>query len=115
MATVVTCTCRIKEKTAMKQQIVSQEEVSPELGARGLINDSRDVWPVCGAGIGLIGGVLAPLLGALFTFVSWFEGNSGFGPSLHRLGTISFLLTIPLLIFGGYCLDVLEKRGWKFR
>src|SRR5262245_30881175 len=98
----------------MKQLAQNQEGASQEPGAKDLISNSRDVWPVCGAGIGLVGCVISPLLGALLTAVSWIEGNRGYGPLLHKVGTVLFLLTIPLLIFGGYCLDVLEKRGYKF-
>ena len=97
----------------MEELNMSDEEVMVEREPRDLISDSRDVWPACGAGIGLIGGVVAPFFGVLLTVVSWLEGSSGYAPRLHKLGTISFLLAIPLLIFGGYCLDVLEKRGWK--
>ena len=97
----------------MKQLIANQEDFLLERHPQGLISDSRDVWPVCGAVIGLIVGLLAPLLGAFLTVVAWLEGSSGSGPLLHKLGTASFLLTIPLLFFGAYCLDVLEKRGWK--
>lgn len=97
----------------MNQLIANQEDVLQEHETKGLISDTRDVWPVCGAGIGLVGCVLTPLLGAVLTVVAWIEGNNGYGQLLHKLGTVFFLLAIPLLIFGGYCLDVLEKRGWK--
>ncbi len=75
--------------------------------------DHRYVWAVCGAGIGLIGGVLAPFFGAVFTIISWLEGSGLHAPTFQQAGTICFFLTIPLLIFGGVCLDALEKRGWK--
>src|SRR5262245_41859775 len=98
----------------MKLLTPNQEGALHEPEVKDLISNSRDVWPVCGAGIGLIGCALTPLLGALLTLVAWIKGNSGAGPFLHKVGTVLFLLTIPLLIFGGYCLDVLEKRGYKF-
>ncbi|HEV2665882.1 MAG TPA: hypothetical protein VG324_13275 [Blastocatellia bacterium] len=62
-----------------------------------------------GAAFGLMGGVLAALFGALFTVVSWFGANEGARHSLSTLGTTLLFLTIPLLIFGGYCLDWMEK------
>jgi hypothetical protein len=98
----------------MEQLNANQEDVLRERKAGTLISDSRDVWPVCGAGIGLVGCVLAPLIGVLLAVIARMEGNGGHGPLLSKLSTVLFLLTIPLLIFGGYCLDVLEKRGWKF-
>jgi hypothetical protein len=97
----------------MEQLSANLEDVLHEREARALISHSRDVWPVCGVGIGLVGGVLAPLLGALLTAAAWMEGNGGYGLLLHKLGTFSFWLTIPLLSFGSHCMDVLEKRGWK--
>jgi hypothetical protein len=75
--------------------------------------DHGYVWPVCGAGIGLIGGVLAPIAGAATTIFCWFDGAASTTPMLHKIATICFYLTVPLLIFGGCCLDALEKRGWK--
>lgn|SRR5262245_2816922 len=98
----------------MNQLMANLDDFMQEHEARDLISDSCDVWPICGAGIGLIGGVVAPLLGVLLTLASWLGGHIGSSPLLHKLGTICFFLTVPLFIFGAYCLDVLEKRGWKF-
>jgi hypothetical protein len=98
----------------MRQHIANQTDFPLEREVQVLINDSRDVLPVCGAGIGLIGGTLAPALGAVLAVAAWVTGDSLYGPLLHKLSTVLFYWAIPLLIFGGHCLDVLEKRGWKF-
>ncbi len=75
--------------------------------------NARQVWPLYGALIGLIGGALAPLFGSLFIAISWLIDNNSSGFSLHGLGSILLLSTIPLLIFGASCLDLFESRGRK--
>src|SRR5262245_28122224 len=62
-----------------------------------------------GAMVGLMGVVLSALFGSLFTLVSWFSANEDARRSLSTLGTTLLFLTIPLLLLGGYCLDLLEK------
>ncbi len=62
-----------------------------------------------GAVAGLIGGVLAGLFGSLFTASSWFVANENARQWLSTMGTALLFLTIPLIIFGGYCLDWMEN------
>jgi hypothetical protein len=62
-----------------------------------------------GALIGLAGGIFSGLFGAAFTAASWFVANEGTHRWLSTIGTALLFLTIPLLIFGGYCLDWMEK------
>jgi len=62
-----------------------------------------------GALAGLAGGVFSGVLGAAFTAVSWFVAIEGTRRWLSTIGTVLLFLTIPLLIFGGYCLDWMEK------
>jgi hypothetical protein len=58
------------------------------------------------------GGVLAPLIGSLFTVISWLTGSIWHGIPVQRIGTIFLVLTIPLLLFGAHCLDLFERsRG----
>lgn len=97
----------------MKELIQVQRSVNTGWRTPAAGREHRYVWAVCGVGLGFIGGILAPILGAVFTGVSWFEANSPVGPTFHTAGTVCFFLTIPLLVFGGCCLDALEKRGWK--
>jgi len=63
-----------------------------------------------GAAVGLVGGVSAALLGGLFTAAGWFVGNEGSRQWFSVLGTTLLFLTIPLLIFAGYCMDWKEKN-----
>jgi hypothetical protein len=67
-------------------------------------------WKGCGAVCGLSGGIIACLFGSLLTVSTWFTGAAGYGSRLHTLGTILLSLTIPLLICGAHCLDLMEKQ-----
>jgi len=52
---------------------------------------------------------MAPLLGLPLTALSWFINDwHGFHPG--RDGEVLLFLTIPLLIFGAHCLDLLDKE-----
>ena len=62
-----------------------------------------------GAAFGLVGGVSAALLGGLFTATGWFIANEVPRHWFSMMGTTLLCLTIPLLIFGGYCMDLMEK------
>jgi hypothetical protein len=65
--------------------------------------------PLVGAVVGLAGGFFAATSGAVFTVASWFVANEGVRQWLSTTGTILFFLTIPLIIFGGYCMDWIDK------
>jgi hypothetical protein len=67
-----------------------------------------------GAGLGLVGGGVAPVVGALLLAVAWARGGvQTNGLSLHGAGSVLLLSTIPLLLLGGHCLDLLEERTGK--
>lgn len=66
-------------------------------------------WRSVGAIIGLSGGVVSALIGCVLTVLSWFASATT-GAYVRTTGTISFVLMIPLLIFGAHCLDLTEKR-----
>lgn len=63
-----------------------------------------------GAVLGLGGGLIAPILGSIITVISWFVDPAWHGISLHGSGTTLFALTLPLLILGAHCLDLLDKE-----
>jgi len=64
---------------------------------------------VMGALAGLVGGGVAGLFGAALTAASWFVVNDGARHLFSTAGAVLLFLTIPLMIFGGYCLDWMEK------
>src|SRR5215471_7867419 len=61
----------------------------------------------CGACLGLLGGIVAPLFGSALTAFSWLFGD-WHGLHEQRVGTVLLFLTIPLLIFGAHCLDLID-------
>jgi hypothetical protein len=67
-------------------------------------------WQAAGAVFGLAGGIVAAILGTLLSASAWVLGDASNGLSLHGVGSILLLSTIPLLIVGAHCLDLLQKR-----
>lgn len=64
---------------------------------------------------GLGGGILAAAVGALLSAVAWALGDEGGGLSLRGAGSILLLSTIPLLILGAHCLDLLDGKMERSR
>jgi hypothetical protein len=67
-------------------------------------------WEAAGAVCCFTGGIGAALLGSVLTAASWILGAQ-LHPWLHGLGTVLLIVTIPLLIFAGYCLDWEDRRS----
>jgi hypothetical protein len=67
-------------------------------------------WKSAGAVCGLCLGIISPLVGSALTAMSWVIGPHWHGFSIQRYGTVLFFLTIPLLIFGAHCLDLLDRE-----
>ena len=70
-------------------------------------------WKSAGGVFALCGGIIAPIVGSILTAIAWFTGPVWHGLSLHRYGTVLLLLTIPLLLFGAHCLDLVDKEANK--
>jgi hypothetical protein len=68
-------------------------------------------WQAVVALSGCGGGILAAAFGSLLSAVAWARGDDAGGLSLHGLGSILLLSTIPLLILGAHCLDLLDRRA----
>jgi hypothetical protein len=66
-------------------------------------------WEAFAAAASFVGGILATLFGVLLTVITWILGV-GLHPWLRWVSTALFVLTIPLLIFAGYCLDWMERK-----
>lgn len=66
-------------------------------------------WEAIAADLSFVGGILAALLGSLLTASTWILGGE-LHPRLRAVGTTLLVLTIPLLIFAGYCLDWMERK-----
>src|SRR5262245_30607613 len=68
-------------------------------------------WKTGGAVLGLGGGIAAPLLGSILTAAAWFTGPIWHGVSVQRDGLVLLFLTIPLLVLGAHCLDLLDRQA----
>ncbi|HEV7746460.1 MAG TPA: hypothetical protein VGO56_15795 [Pyrinomonadaceae bacterium] len=68
-------------------------------------------WRSSGAVCGLCFGILSPLAGSLLTAIVWFTGSHWHSGFIQRCGTLLLFLTIPLLIFGAHCLDLIDKEN----
>ena len=69
-------------------------------------------WEATGAICCFAGGIGAALLGSVLTAITWILGAQ-LHPWLHGLGTALLIVTIPLLISSGYCLDWVERNQDK--
>jgi hypothetical protein len=67
-------------------------------------------WRSAGAVCGLCFGIISPLIGSILTAFAWFTGPNWHGFFIQRDGTVLLFLTIPLLIFGAHCLDLMDKH-----
>lgn len=67
-------------------------------------------WRAVGAAAGLGGGILAAAVGALLSALAWAHGDQSAGLSQHGVGSILLLSTIPLLVIGAHCLDLLDRK-----
>jgi len=65
-------------------------------------------WEATGAFCCFTGGIGAALIGTILSATAWILG-APLHPWLHGLGTAFLIITIPLLIFSGYCLDWVER------
>ena len=75
-----------------------------------LIKKSRPDRTSVGAAWGLTGGLLSIALGALLWAVVSLLTPCGLRSFLNGLETLFFVLPLPLLAVGAYCLDLLEQR-----
>ncbi|HKQ75339.1 MAG TPA: hypothetical protein VJ810_16690 [Blastocatellia bacterium] len=83
----------------------AQARTKPLWNFSGAIKQAKTV----GAVVGLFGGIFATMSGAVFTVASWLVTNDGASQWLSTAGTVLFILTIPLFIFGAFCMDWVEK------
>ena len=69
-------------------------------------------WEATGAVCCFAGGIGAALLGSVLTAITWIPGAQ-LHPWLRGWGTGLLIITIPLLIFSGYCMDWMERDRIK--
>ncbi len=67
-------------------------------------------WRSGGAICGLGFGIISPVVGSILTAIAWFTGSEWHGFAIQLYGTVLLFLTIPLLIFGAHCLDLMDRH-----
>jgi hypothetical protein len=67
-------------------------------------------WKGVGALVGMGGGLVSPLAGSAFTVTGWLTRHMWHGVAVNRIGTGLFVVTLPLLIFGAHCLDLIDNE-----
>jgi hypothetical protein len=72
-------------------------------------------WRSGGAVFGLGLGIVCPFIGSILTAIAWLTGSVWHGFFLQRDGTVLLFLTIPLLVFGAHCLDLMDQQDEKAR
>jgi hypothetical protein len=95
-----------------KTYTLLEDDIGGELYRRIYLLVRKNRWtrPSIGATMGLAGGMLSIILGALLWAVIVSHLASGsFGSFLNALEIVLFALSLPLLVLGTYCLDLLEK------
>ena len=66
-------------------------------------------WKNGAAAFGLSTGFIAPIVGSIITVNSWFRDPVWHHVALHQAGTTLFVVTLPLLLLGAHCLDLLDN------
>ena len=80
-----------------------------------LIRKDHWRWQSVSAMTGLVGGCIAPILGAASDITAWLVISANVISFLHVLSIVLCALTIPLLVLGASCLDLLEGKSAKLR
>lgn len=66
-------------------------------------------WEATGAVCCFVGGILVGIVGSVLTALTWIVGGE-VHPWVRGVGTGLLILTIPLLILAGYCMDWMERK-----
>ena len=96
-----------------KIYVLQKDELRGELYQRIylLIRKNRWTRQSIGAGVGLAGGLLSIILGALLWAVVPLLATGSFRSFLNVVEILFFALSLPLLALGAYCLDLLEMQA----
>jgi len=96
-----------------KIYVLPEDELRGEMYRRILLLMGKNwrSWQSFVAAVSLFGGLFAIALGALdWVVVGLFAPAGSLGSLLDAAGTALFVLPLPLLALGAFCLDLLEKK-----
>ncbi|HMV50816.1 MAG TPA: hypothetical protein PLD20_02125 [Blastocatellia bacterium] len=68
------------------------------------------VAQIVGVAVGLAGGMMSGISGALLILAGWLNAGQSVRHWLSVAGSTLLLLTIPMLALGAFCLDWLERN-----
>lgn len=96
-----------------KIYVLQKDELRGELYRRIYLLIRKNQWTrqSIGASLGLAGGLLSIILGALLWAIVSLLAPSSFRSSLNAVDVLFFALSLPLLAVGACCLDLLEMRA----
>lgn len=97
-----------------KIYVLPEDELRGDMYRRILLlmGNNWGTWESVAAAVSLFGGLLAIVLGVLdWGVVGLFAPAGALGSLLDVAGTALFVLPLPLLAVGAYCLDRLEKKA----
>src|SRR5262245_40778714 len=106
---------RRSEREDVKPSLTTAPVSPTESKPQATIRRWLDYAQALGAVAGLAGGFFSALFGGAFTLASWLATNQVARQWLSTIGTALFFLTVPLLIFGGYCMDWMEKDKRQYQ
>jgi high-affinity Fe2+/Pb2+ permease len=95
----------------IKKGMLKRQRIGVEYRATGYGWD----WPSLGAIFGLSGGIIAALIGSVLIASTWITSAGEILSYEQLMGTVLLFLTIPLLILGAHCLDLMERRKDRTR
>lgn len=93
------------------ESLEKQVETDPYQEIESLVKKNPWAWQSVCAVVGLAGGVIAPMLGAMADVITWFVNSKSVNSYLHVLSIVLCALTLPLIILGAFCLDLLEAKS----
>lgn len=95
---------------ATYESLKDQSETDLYQKIESLVKKDPGAWQSICAVLGLAGGVSVPILGAISDVITWFVSSIRVISYLHVLSIVLCALTLPLLILGALCLDLLEAK-----
>jgi hypothetical protein len=92
------------------KSLEAHSEVDLYQELESLVKKNPCAWQTVCAVLGLAGGIIVPVLGAMADILTWFISSNAVITRLHVLSIVFCSLTLPLLILGAYCLDLLNRK-----